>query len=78
MTKTEYDKLFNELLNDVKKAVEKRSQSLVNSGAIDFEKYEDNYLLPKIVLTACLKDLCDSYMPFTDSARKEVFNLMKF
>jgi hypothetical protein len=78
MTEKELIKNFTKIKKDFSKTLDKRSVQLIKSGAMDLTKYENDFLLPKIVLTACLKELCDSYMPFSDEARKEVFNLMKF
>lgn len=68
------DSMIPELINSIRE----KAKELYHSGGIDPEKYEDNFLLPKIILTATLKDQVWQYMPFSPEAKKIVKNLEHF
>lgn len=56
-TKSKVKKRTKELLKDLKPHLEKCLDKLLNSGAIDFEKEEDNYALPKEIMCALAKEI---------------------
>lgn len=56
-TKSKVRKKTKELLKDLKPHLEKCIENLLNSGAIDFEKEEDNYGLPKDIMCALAKEI---------------------
>ena len=51
---------------------------MLNSGAIDIEDFEDNYVLSKWVLTAILKNMMFQFSPITDEGKEFVDNLKHF
>lgn len=52
---------------------------LVDSGALNLEEYEDNYRLPKIVLSAALRDTAaDWRAPRLADDRREIERLSHF
>lgn len=57
---------------------DRKLDSLFNSGALDLEKYDDDYELPKIILCAMLKEMSYQYAPNSDAGRKEVKNIGLF
>lgn len=69
---------INEMLPDVTASIIKSSERFIKSGAINLEAYEDNYVLPKILLAACLHDIAYQYEPFNKADAKLVKNLRNF
>lgn len=67
------------LLPDLDAWLIKRCDELLRSGGVDTESFEDDYLLPKIVLTAALKEGAETlYMPRARGWRRLVKNLGNF
>jgi hypothetical protein len=77
-TKYETLKRIKEMLPDIMTGVVKQSEHLLDSGAVDIDDYNDDYLLPKIILAACLYDLAHSYKPYNKDDIKTVNNLRNF
>ena len=77
---TQYDVItkIKEMLPDVTNGIIKRSENILSSGALNLEAYEDNYVLPKIIMTACLHDIAEAYEPFNKADAKTVRNLRNF
>jgi len=77
---TKYETLIRikEMLPDIMTGVLKQAEHLLDSGAIDIDDYNKDYVLPKIILTACLYDLAYSYKPYNKDDIKTVNNLRKF
>lgn len=46
-----------ELLDDIRPHLESKLDKLLESGAINFEKEEDNYALPKDIVQALAKEM---------------------
>jgi hypothetical protein len=74
----EVTKRIKEMLPDVTTSILKQAERLLNSGAVSLEDYEDDYQLPKIILTACLSEIADSYKPHDKTDIKTVNNLRYF
>lgn len=76
MTKTQLkqkvQKMFDEI--DVQKCVDK----VIDSGCVDINKWDDDFRLPKIVLSASLKELAFQYEPVDKSDKNEVSNISLF
>lgn len=52
---------------------------LLNSGGIDFETKDDNFVAAKIIITAALKNITDQFEPYhKPELMKEVKNLSHF
>ena len=58
--------------------LEKSINKILNSGSIDLESYEDNYLLPKAFITAYFEEQAHQYRPYNKEARNEVDNIKLF
>ena len=74
-------------LSNIKEMIEKdgiefimkESKRLLDSGAIDKDKFvDDEFALPKIVLTVVLESLADQYRPRHDEYKEDVENLKHF
>ena len=75
MTELELFMKVDELARDLPQDVVQLAKKIRESGAIDLDSYENNYLLPKIVLCAALRHLSGEFEPFEESARAEVVRL---
>ena len=49
------------LLDDIRPHLEQKLEKLLDSGAIDFEKEEDNWALPKDIIQALTKEIAWQY-----------------
>lgn len=78
MTKSQFRKNTKALKKDVLKLIDNRIEKAINSGAIDFDTYENNYLLPKIFLSAVASEIEFQYRPLTKEGIKERNNLKLF
>jgi hypothetical protein len=68
----------DEQLPELTKWILDKVKYYLNSGAIDIESYEDNYLLPKILLSAIGNDMARQYMPYGDKDKRTVRDLGYF
>jgi len=75
MTKTQFRKKTKALKKDISKLIDNRIEKAINSGAIDFDQYEDNYLLPKIFMSAVGFEIEFAFRPLTKQDIKERNNL---
>ena len=79
MTKEQFDQKFYELMNQVPALLMERAEYLFEAGAIDLGQWEDNHLLPRVVISSCLTELAGvRFAPLTPKTKKEVRNLLKF
>jgi len=78
MTKAQFREKFADLLQQTNNRITERAEHLLASGAISLSDYEDDYLLPKIILTACLEDAVFQWRPYNPKYRAEVKNLSHF
>lgn len=69
---------IGELLEQHRAACLESAEKLLRSGAIDWQTYEDNFRLPKILLTACLQDHARDFAPLNANDREAVANLQCF
>jgi len=79
-TATKHDVLtkIGELLVQHEAQVRETAEKLLRTGAVDVADYEDDYRLPKIILTAALADCSTMYRPLHDEDRQTVNNLRNF
>ena len=56
MTKKQLEKKTRHLIAESAKCMRRNMKRAIESGAIDIKSYEDNYILPKIVLRALLEE----------------------
>ena len=64
-----------ELMEQVSERISDQIKTALKSGAINLDQYEDNYLLPKILVTAILRQNADDYEPIGARDKKEVKNI---
>jgi hypothetical protein len=63
---------LDELIEQLAPMIRERSIAIIESGAVDFDSYEDNYRLPKALLCASLRHAEGQYI--ADSIRRTVRN----
>ena len=78
MTEEKFFEKLNEMLPDVQRVILQKAKKVFSSGAVDTESYEDNYLLPKIFLSAMGKEIEFLYLPTTNKDIKVKNNLSYF
>lgn len=67
MTKEQFLSKVDEMTGeDFKKFIMERANKAWNSGAIDHDSFEDNYLLPKIFLSAMGEEIKFQYKPHSN------------
>ena len=75
MTKAQFRKKYKELVKRTAKALELFGEVALSSGAIELDDWKDDYRLPKVVVSAGLKDMFGQWRPLNDNDRKEVTNV---
>jgi hypothetical protein len=60
---------IDEMIPDLVDFIHKKAKSYLNSGAINIEDFEDDYLLPKIIMSAVGKEIQWQYKPLTKKYR---------
>ncbi len=78
MTEAQLRWKFGELMKENDLFFESKLEKAILSGAFDLDDYEDNFVLPKIVMTAICKDLYLSWSPMDKGHKEEVENLRNF
>jgi hypothetical protein len=59
--------------------IKKECERLLSCGAVDYDDYENNYVLPKLILTVALENCARQYLPpYNTQHKREVANLRKF
>ena len=77
MTKFQLKQKINLCLKQDKAHIERLINKAIDSGCMDIEGAENNFLLPKIILTAIYKEMSRQYSPMDGNkeAKKEVENI---
>jgi len=78
MTEQMFFEKLNEVLPELNRMVLEKAKKVFSSGAIEPSDYEDNYLLPKIFLSAMGKEIENQYMPYLNKDIKVKNNLSYF
>lgn len=78
MTKEDAKSKTLELAKGMFARVEGKIDKALNSGCIDLDAYQDDYVLPKIILNAVMQDLCFNTRPPLKKWQKESDNIYKF
>lgn len=78
ITKKQAKKKVRELLKDDFAAMKKCIDKALDSGAIDFTDFDDDYELPRIIISAIYKQHLYQRMPLQEKRIKEVDNLYNF
>lgn len=63
MTKTELRKKTNALITEAASLCREKMEKAILSGCMDIKNAEDNYLLPKALVTALLQEAARRYEP---------------
>ena len=76
MTENQLFMKIDELACKLPADVIKRYKRIKASGALNYEDYQDDYLLPKMLITAILRDLEFQYKPLaaTNQQNKAIKN----
>ena len=77
-TKEQFLAKVQEMLPELNKMIMEKAAKAYQSGAIDPQDYEDNYLLPKIFMAAMGKEMTWQYMPHDKKSKSSVENLSHF
>lgn len=78
MTYQEFWSKYNELKAQIDDHLRDEAKRILSSGSIDREAYDDDYQLPKIILTAALLHEADSWSPITRAGKRAVKNIGNF
>ena len=78
MTKTQTKDKIRGITKNIRKEIEKLMEKTLKTGAVDIAQYEDNYRLPKIIVSAILKELTRQYRPLTKEDQAESENIYRF
>jgi hypothetical protein len=83
MTYAQFSDKINELLAGdagIQEVIKDACMKLTKAGCLDLDSAEDNYLLPKQVLCAVLKELAKQYEPPSNNKKwlKQVSNMQIF
>ena len=76
---TLWEIIQNRLEHKIKVEVKAKAESLIDSGAINFDDYYDNIELADLLLTAALQDIVAKRLHVaSNKTRKELKNLAHF
>jgi len=78
MTKEQLIEKFEDMLPNIEEYLRDEVIRLFDSGALDTEKWENNFLLPKLILTVALENCAHEYRPPHSFGKKDVANLRHF
>lgn len=78
MTKKQYFKKCNELKRETNKLIDDWIKKLINSGALNLSDWDDNYILPKCVMTVIGEEIAFQFKPHTPEGKETVENLRCF
>jgi hypothetical protein len=78
MTKEQFLSKVEELLPDLNELIREKAQTLLNSGAVDLESYSDNFLLPKIFISAMGEEIKNQFAPPIKKEIKVRDNIVHF
>lgn len=75
-----FNQKVGELIGSVKDQLRAECVRLFLSGAIDVESYQDNFVLPKIMISVSLRNIADDFSPSRFSAKysSDMENLKHF
>ena len=78
MDKALFKEKIDAMIPELVEGIRKDCNRLWETGAIATEQYENNYLLPKIILTVAIENQIRQYYPLSNEGKKEVRNLRHF
>jgi hypothetical protein len=78
MTKTQFNRLYRELLKEMRADLLREGDKLFGSCAIDVKQYGDDFSLPKVILVAALNNRLPAYAPLSKKLKEAVADLTPF
>jgi len=80
MNKKQFEEKINYLIQSSTDYVMQEALRLFESGAIDTNKFSNDYILPKIIFSAALKNTAKEFEPLTTNMeyQKDIKNLSHF
>lgn len=78
MEKLELLLKVRELNKSFSKELEKELDKILEAGCVDLTKYENDFILPKIVFSAILKSESFQFAPMSKEYQQEIKNVSKF
>lgn len=78
MEKLELLSKVRELNKSFSEGLEKELDKILESGCLDLSKYENDFILPKIVFSAILKSESFQFAPMSKEYQQEIKNVSKF
>lgn len=78
MNKALFLKRVDSMMPDLIEGIKKECDKLYDCGGVDTGAYEDDFFLPKIVLTVAIENQVYQYMPLSPEGKKVVKNLRHF
>ena len=77
-SKSQFQTKVDSMLPELMEAIRREATRLFESGAVDKESHEDDFFLPKVVLTVAIENQVHQYMPLSPDGKAEVKNLRHF
>ena len=78
MTKNQFRKKYRELVKTTAKDLIERGEKALKCGGFEIESYTDDFILPKIVITAAIENAKYNFRPLLSEHRAVVKNLTYF
>ena len=82
MTHQQFEDKVADLAKDAQDFINERAKKIISSGCIDFDQYENNYILPKLFMCAIGREIDLIYFPYSTTnkirKKKEIKNIMLF
>ena len=78
MTKQEFDEKVEMLTGRIVEMIRKGADKIYKSNAVDFNQYDDNFILPCIFMSAMGLKINEHYLPRWLEEKKEVKNISLF
>ncbi len=78
MTKEQFLEKVKDILPDLNELILKKAEEISKSGCIDFESFENDYMLPKIFMSAMGEEIKFQYKPFVKENMKIRDNMINF
>ena len=78
MEKLELLSKVRELNNSFSEDLEQELGKILESGCLDLSKYENVFILPKIVFSSILKSESFQFAPISKEYQQEIKNVSKF
>lgn len=78
MTKNQFRTKTKQLKKEISKLIDNRVEKVINSGCVDFDSYENNFLLPKIFIAAMGDEIKFQFKPLSKEGIEEMKNMSFF